>query len=247
MPLATLVAAVIAVAAPVRVAVPPPVRPGIAAYPRIAVPADDAQRRINAAVLRLDARVRTAARACLTGTGTHPGDWQREVNVTMRGPEFLSYLTSDDVDCGGAHPNTALAAIVYDLRSGAPVDWTTLLPTSLTGRLGLIDGEDEVKMVTLASPRLNALYRAGYDHGGDAAEEKECRTVIADEMRSGPVPMIAWLDAKAGELAVQFDLSHAEEACAETVMIPAATLRREGASLRLLDALAAAHARRDAS
>ena len=218
-------------------------RPGIAAYPRIAAPVDDAQRRINAAVLQLDTRVRTAARACLTGTGTHPGNWQREVTVTMRGPEFLSYLTSDDVDCGGAHPNAGLVAIVFDLRSGAPVHWTTLLPPGLTGRLGLVEGEDEVKMVTLASPRLNALYRAGYDHGGDAAEEKECRTVIADEMQSGPVPMIAWLDAKAGGLAVQFDLPHAEEACAEAVVIPAATLRREGASARLLDALAAAHAR----
>ncbi len=243
MPLAILLMANLAAVAPVRLAVPPPVRPGIAAYPRIAAPADTAQRRINAAVIRLDARVRTAAHECLTDSSTRVGDWQRDITVTMRGPEFLSYLVSDDVDCGGAHPNAALAAIVYDLRSGGPVDWAALLPTSLTGKLGLVNGEDEVKMVTLASPRLNALYRAGYSHSDDADEEKECRTAIADEMQSGPVPMIAWLDAKTGGLAVQFDLPHAEEACAEPVVIPAATLRREGASPRLLDALAAAHAR----
>ncbi|WP_174285548.1 hypothetical protein [Sphingomonas bacterium] len=100
-----------------------------------------------------------------------------------------------------------------------------------------------VKMVSLASPRPNALHRAGYDHGGGAAEEKECRTAITDEMQERPVPMIACLDAKAGGLDLQFDPPHAEEACVETVVIPAATLRREGASPRLLDALAAAHAR----
>ena len=165
------------------------------------------------------------------------------VTVTMAGPKFLSFMTSDDVDCGGAHPNTEIVGMVYDMRTGAPVDWARLLPASLVGKLSLVEGEDEVKMVALASPRLNALYRAGYDHGGDPAEAKECRDAVAGEMEGGPVPMVAWLDAKVGGLAVQFDLPHAVEACAETVVITAAILRREGASPRLLAALAAARAR----
>ena len=54
--------------------------------------------------------------------------------------------------------------------------------------------------------------------------------------------MLAWLDAKANGLALQFDFAHVEQACSEPVVIPAATLRREGASARLLAALAEAHA-----
>ena len=59
---------------------------------------------------------------------------------------------------------------------------------------------------------------------------------------SGAAPaMMAWLDAKAGGLAVEFDLAHAVQACADTVIIPTATLRREGAEPVLIDALDAAH------
>ena len=142
----------------------------IDAFPRIAAPTDDAQRRINRALDRLDAKVRDAARQCLAGGPAHPGDWARQIDVPMRGPEFVSYVVSDDVDCGGAHPNTGHSAIVYDLRSGSPVDWTALLPRALTGKLSLGEGEDGVRVVMLASPRLFALYRAGYDVGPPGRE-----------------------------------------------------------------------------
>ena len=53
--------------------------------------------------------------------------------------------------------------------------------------------------------------------------------------------MMAWLDARAGGLAVQFDLAHVVQACADPVVIPTATLRREGAQPILIKALEAAH------
>ena len=52
--------------------------------------------------------------------------------------------------------------------------------------------------------------------------------------------MMAWRDAKAGGLTVQFDLPHVVQACADPVVIPAAALEAEGAKPVLLDALAAA-------
>lgn len=216
-------------------------RPGLASYPRIARPLDEAQRRINAALDRLDARAGAAARECLHNAGRRGGGLERQVDTTMRGPEFISFLVADDADCGGNHPYASHSAIVYDLRSGRPVDWAALLPPRLLGTQALSEGADRVRMVTLTSPRLWALYRAGYDHGApDPQENKECRDAVAAEGAGGPPPMRAWLDAERSGLALQFDMSPASEACSEPVVVPAAVLRREGASPRLLAAFVAA-------
>lgn len=53
--------------------------------PRIANPVDDAERRINAAVQRLDKAVLKAAAECLAEGGKH-ADYGRHIDVTMRGP-----------------------------------------------------------------------------------------------------------------------------------------------------------------
>lgn len=216
---------------------------GVAAFPEIAAPATPEQRRINSALARLDVRARAAARGCLASSRGR-GEWSRQVDVTMRGPEFLSFEVTDDTDCGGAHPNQGHFAIVYDLASGAPVDWTRLLPPALTGKLDLLAGADGVRTVTLASPHLSQLYSKAYDRGpqDDPEDAKDCREAITQAMADGPVPMSAWLDAAEGGLALQFDLGHAEEACADAVTVPMAVLKREGASPRLVAALEAAHA-----
>jgi hypothetical protein len=226
--------------AQVALVTPPPMRAGIAAFPRIARPADAAQRRINAAVAALDARVRTAAAACRQEAGPRRSSWQRRVEATMRGPAFVSYRVTDDSYCGGAYPNNGHSAIVYDLTTGRPVDWTVLLGSRLAGNKALTTSSDGVQVVTLASPRLTALYRQGYrpDHD-DPALVEQCRGVIeADAERD--VPMLAWLDGRRGALALQYDLPHVAQACSAPVLLPAATLRREGASARLLRALNAA-------
>ena len=212
--LALLMAA--ALAQPLALHRPPPIRLGLAAFPRIARPADDSQRRINLALDRLDAHALAAARECLRDAGKRGGGLNRQVTATFAGPEFLSFTVVDDVDCGGAHPDTGHSAIVYDVRLGLPVVWTALLSARVAGTLALTQGEDGVKVVTLASPRLWALYRAGYDHGApDPAENKECRNAIDEAGADGPPPMLAWLEEKEGGLALQFDLGHAEEACSE--------------------------------
>jgi hypothetical protein len=131
-----------------------PVLPDVAAMPLIAGPTDDAERRINTALQRLDATVRKAAGACKDSDGK--SGWQRSVDATMRGPGFVSLLITDTVDCGGAHPDSGVMAIVYDLRTGTPVDWTKLLPPGLTGVPSLDSGEDGTKTVRLASARLTA-------------------------------------------------------------------------------------------
>jgi hypothetical protein len=217
--------------------------------PRIANPVDDAERRINTAVHRLDGAVRKAAAECLAEGGKH-ADFGRHIEVTMRGPRFLSYTMTDSSFCGGAHPNTGTSAIVYDLTSGAPVDWTALLPSALTGKVALQTEMDGSRMVSLSSKRLFDLYLKAYrPRTGQAkvdAEDDECREAVSTSIGDGPPAMTVWLDAKAGGLAVQFDLAHVVQACADVVVVPVSTLTAEGANPVLTDAIAAARALRPA-
>ena len=221
---------------------PPAVAKEAAAMPMIVNPSDDAERRINGALKRLDANLGKAIRDCKGQNGGH-GDWVRKVEPTMRGPGYLSYVIRDTSYCGGAYPSSGTMAIVYDLRTGAPVDWTRLLPPKLTGHVALAAGMDGTKMVTLAAPRLYSLYLSGYDRatrepGNDIAADDQvaCKEAVQTD---DPPAMMVWLDAKAGGLAIQFDLPHAAQACAVPVVIPAAVLRAEGANAAMLEAIGA--------
>lgn len=216
---------------------PKPVRKDLQAFPRIANPVDPAERRINAALQRLDERVRKSAATCKNDDGK-PGDWERTVDVPMKGPGFVSYAVSDSTYCGGAHPGFGNTAIVYDLKTGDPVDWTALLPATLTGKVELLAQADGARMVTLSSKRLYALFLTGYDR--QRGDDPECKAAVRSADNAEPPAMTVWLDAKLGGLAVQFDLPHAVQACADAVVIPASILRSEGARPALLEALAAA-------
>ena len=73
------------------------------------------------------------------------------------------------------------------------------------------------------------------------ASAKECHDAVAASDGSAPPTMMAWLDAKAASLAVQYDLPHVVQACADTVIIPADALKALGAQVVLTDAIALAH------
>jgi hypothetical protein len=90
------------------------------------------------------------------------------------------------------------------------------------------------------------LYLAGYDRAIrmpeaniDKTDREGCKDAVRENADSPA--MMVWLDAKQGGLAVQFDLAHALQACAAPVVIPVATLRADGASPALLNAIEAAH------
>jgi len=68
---------------------PPPIAKEAAAMPLIVDPSDDAERRINAALKRLDANLRKAIRNCRGHDGGH-GEWVRKIEPTMIGPGYLS-------------------------------------------------------------------------------------------------------------------------------------------------------------
>ncbi|KAB7781871.1 hypothetical protein [Methylorubrum populi] len=72
---------------PVRLQVLPEVAKGVAAMPRILEPADEAERRINTALQRLDAKVGKAATEC-RNVGGSSSWWERNIDATMRGPRL---------------------------------------------------------------------------------------------------------------------------------------------------------------
>ncbi|MEB0045630.1 MULTISPECIES: hypothetical protein [unclassified Pseudomonas] len=207
--------------------------------PLIADPKDDAERRINSALLKLNSHIKKALNVCKSENASE-ASWTRTVDTPMQGPGFVSVVITDVAFCGGAHPSTATMSIVYDLRTGKPVDWTHLLPASLTGKVELSKGIDDTRMVTLSSNALYELFLAGYDSGEGSQEDRAaCKEAVQNIGSDGPPTMMVWLDSKIGGLAVQYDLSQVNQACAVPVVITLEKLRAAGAQPVLIDAIAA--------
>ena len=228
----------------VRVRSPSDLAKNLGSMPRIVEPRNAAERKVNAAVARLDASVRKASTACRKDGGAR-SSWERNVSVPMRGPRFISYRITDNVFCGGAHPSVGTMAIVYDLATGLPVDWSILLPLSFTDKVTLSTAMDGTRTVTLESKRLHALYLERYrpktGKPNVDAPDDECRDAVTQAGNGEAPGMIVWLDAKQGGLAARFEVSHAVQACVDDVVIPSATLRAEGAEPVLIGAIEAAH------
>jgi hypothetical protein len=103
--------------------------------------------------------------------------------------------------------------------------------------LALQKGQDGTKMVTLASQRLFELYLAGY-RAADP-NDPNCEAAL-ENGQVGPPGMMAWLDAKVGGLALQYDLFGATRGCSMPIVIPIPTLSAEGVKPELLESIRAA-------
>ena len=204
----------------------PAVTRGVAAFPQVSGPQAE---RINQSLRRADARVRAAAAECKP-PGETRSTWRRTIAVTMRGPRLLSLLAEDSWYCG-AYPDEAPIALVFDLETGAPVNWARFLPPSFVGKTTIDSAGDGTRIGMVQSPTLAELYRKGLT-------EEQCGDVVEDDQAAFQL----WPDAKAGGLVVRImTLPHAIAVCAERVTIPLDTLRRLNAPRALLDALATAH------
>ena len=217
----------------------PPIARRVSAMPRIAHP-DKKQRRINAVLARYDQTLRRMLSSCKLDHG--PPYWDRIIAASMTGPEFLSFFIQDNYYCGGTHPDNERMSVVFDLRTGAQVNWETLLPSSLTGTVRTENSATSTSSVTLKSARLYKLYLAGYSKPfQEGKDEASCDEIVRDRDPDDPPEMQAWLDATHHGLVIQFETNHATQACVVPVVIPAQVLRAEGASERLLNALESHH------
>ncbi|HUO91953.1 MAG TPA: hypothetical protein VMU22_03485 [Rhizomicrobium sp.] len=213
---------------PVQLQAGPPFAKANARLPRIVSPATPATARINAAFDKLDARWAEFMRGCPKG-----GETGRIVAVTMTGPQYFSVVVSDSEDCGGAHPDASTLALVYDLSTGKPVDWKTLLGPRAGLSTSLDTVIDGTRSGMFASAPLQALYLKSLKA---TIHDKEwwgnCGDVFAD-----PLSFVVWPDTKKHALVLQPALAHVVQACAEDGAIGADDLRKIGASGKLVDAL----------
>lgn len=209
-----------------------PVAHGIAAFPKIVAPKGEAATRINRALEGADDSVDRLAADCKHYTG-----WHRGVGVTMRGPRYLSLLADDDWYCGGAYPDTEITALVFDLSTGAPIDWMKLFPAGFIGKAGPSPGGGASDPIGIESPKLWDLFVTA----ANAAEHDECDAVRNDPSGSGTRLMI-WPDAKDDGIAVfAIDFPHVVKACAGPATIPTGELRKLGVDAALLGAIDEAH------
>ena len=174
-------------------------RKGFSAFPRLQAGGEvtaAVAAKVNASLARLDTSAGKALAECSKTAKQHQGEaeWAREMDVTMRGPRFLSLVASDLFDCGDGHPNQMnTLAIVYDLTTGAPVNWLKYFPAGVKSDLGPPeDGEEGVKVGMLSWPPLTkeALRQA----------EKGCKDQYAYD---DSVSFQLWLDARSGQVAAQ--------------------------------------------
>jgi hypothetical protein len=202
----------------------------IDAFPRLAGKTP-AIVRINAALDRANARVLKAAQDCIASDPMH-SDWTRRIDMTMAGPRFVSFVGRDDIYCGGPHPNTSTFALVYDLTTGRPIDWTKLISARFGGKPGTTQAGDGKILGTLSSPRLKALYIR------DMKPDADCKDTLNDT----DFNFMFWPDAQANGLVMdQEDLPHVSQACGGWITLSDKTLREMGAAPSMIDAIEASH------
>jgi hypothetical protein len=216
---------------------PPPLAKGMAGLPRIAAPITPATTRINAALAKVDSNWKGMIKDCHQQAGKD-FDMERTVDVAMRGPAYFSVAITYEYDCGGAHPDSGVIALTYSLETGAPTNWTRLLPKSLVDSVSTDSAGDGTTVGLITSKTLQAIYAREALDATDADGRSECKDVVTQDGLTFQV----WPDAKAGALMLVPDLPHVVAACGDPQPISAQTLRRLGVTAPLLPAIEAAHA-----
>jgi hypothetical protein len=169
-------------------------------------------------------------------TGGKDSEWTRTIEVTMRGPRYLSLLATDNFSCGGPHPDYSLVALVYDLATGAPVNWKRLLPAALAQDTRTDTAGDGTVLGEVVSPAL--LTRVVEAARAEPMSDPECPDALVESTRG----FLLWPDAQAGGIVAQpVGLPHAVDACANPIVIATPEMRKLGIDAGLVDAIEQAH------
>lgn len=195
---------------PVRLVAGPPRKPGWMVLPRIAdARGNAALERINRALAMADTE--DADDDCLI---------ERDVNTTLVGRRYLSLVVHAVSRCTGAmETDLSTEVLGFDLKTGAPVDWATMMPPAFQES----DAEGELYRDTLSRD--------------DPEDAKECAGFSFGTLD-------AWPDATDGGIAFQpaGGFPEVTEPCIITVVVPLAVMRKLGVNPALLDDIAQARA-----
>jgi hypothetical protein len=138
---------------PVRLKQAPPLAKGVAAFPHLVAGASrSATARINRALTAAEQGV-----GCVDQSGRNT-DWSRSTFATMRGARYLSLLAHDDFYCGGPYPDTDQIVLVFDLRTGAPINWKRFFPAGFIDAASPGPGGGDSQPITVSSRALWKLY-----------------------------------------------------------------------------------------
>lgn len=209
----------------------PPIAKNVAAFPRIAAPASSAEQRINTALDRRDAQVRSSAKDC------HGDGWARVISVPMRGPRYLAFVANDSWNCDTPHDDASTLVLVYDLNTGSPVNWAALLPASMIQTSTLDTVGDGTRIGVIGSRVLQQFYIQAQSANGS---DPDCKDVLADP----ELKFNLWPDAKADGITIEPEgLPHAVAACGDDVVVPVSELHKMGVQPALLTDIETAHSR----
>lgn len=217
-------------------------RKGVDAWPLITSPINPATRRVNSALMLLNQKLASSLNQCdsdylrwlnLVGGSADQqsgsGDWLRIVEITMTGPRYVSLVATQEVFCGGAHPDSNRISMVFDLASGNPVNWPVLLPKSAETSVYTDTDWEGTRIAAVISPRLLRV-------AADAATG-DCKNVFQSHQS-----FLIWPDARHQEIVVfPFDLPHSVQACAEKIFLTLGQARKLGFAEDLLRAIRQAH------
>ena len=215
------------------------VQKGVAAFPRLAAVGEVSAavaRKVNASLARLDGLVAKAAKECRRDgreTSAQMGDpfWERSMEVAMQGPRFLSLVAADSHYCGGVNQDNVKPAslpLVYDLRTGLPVNWLNYLPAGANSILG--ESDDGATVGEVVWPALSKLARNQSD--------AKCKELYAADAE---VRFVLWLQARGGNIVAEpLGIDHLGSDCTVDLEISVAEARKMGVHGEVLDALEAA-------
>ena len=208
---------------------------GVDGFPRVKAGAgvtEELAGRIDRQLDQIEAKLRANIRLCAKAQRElkQQPNYSRSVSVTMAGPNYLSLVADDEMDCGGAHSQDQQLALVYDLRTGRPLDWLTVLPSPATGGLG--SSYEGVKVGTVQWPLLltRELQTADLDCRSQWEPGKGLDTGQS---------FLMWLDVKQDAVvASPVLLNHFDSAmCGQPVILKEGEARRLGVKADVLDSL----------
>jgi hypothetical protein len=220
----------------VRLTQPPPIRAKVMALPRIAAP-DAVGIRINDEFNMQDADVKKEIKQCRS-SDPRRWFWERQVQVMMKGPAYLSIFVKDSSSCGGPYPPSEEYALVYDLRSGMLVSWSMLLPgVNVAGdRKAPPTGIQGEAVSSIALTKIYLRERKFTLTGADW--EKDCTEALS----STELSFLVWPDGDDGALHIKpADLPHVLQACGATVSLGDGQMRELGLSEEMREAIKTAH------
>ncbi|KQY84806.1 hypothetical protein [Brevundimonas sp. Root1423] len=181
----------------------------------------------------------TAAKA--EGCDEGDGGYSRSVSQPMTGPDFVSFMITQEYACqGAAHPSFDQTAITYDLATGRAVDWVAVSPGLELARVEM-DEMPADYVPGVYSPALSAWYSAKALASTDREHLTDCAELWSTDALESKTFKV-WLDAQNGGVSFNPEFAHVAQACADTATLTAEEMRRFGVSPAIIDAVTAAHA-----